>query len=44
MKKEKDYIKLCFKYNQNCKRCPRNNKCLKELEKEDQRKNKSVCR
>jgi hypothetical protein len=34
--KEKNTLNLCFKYNQSCKKCPRNNKCNKEIEREDE--------
>lgn len=34
----KNTLKLCFKYNQSCKKCPRNAKCQRELEKEDKKK------
>lgn len=33
-------IKLCFKYNCNCNRCPRNRKCEEEIKKEDKLKGK----
>ena len=36
--KEKNILNLCFKYNQSCKKCPRNSKCNKELEKEETKK------
>lgn len=36
--KEKNILDLCFKYNQSCKKCPRYNKCQKELEKEEHKK------
>lgn len=33
-KEGKDFFELCIKYSFSCKRCPRNEKCEKELEKE----------
>lgn len=36
--KEKNYIGLCMRYSESCKRCPRNNKCSEELLKESNKK------
>lgn len=32
-KNKKEKLNLCFKYNMNCKICPRNKKCDEEIKK-----------